>query len=140
MSQPVGWALVVLAVVLFVIAYLRYRGIREELIAPDTSQAGATARAARSAVFAGRIPEDRDLAAATRALAKLTVNNYPLRWRYAIFTFAGVLALTVSSLAFFPSRALYVIAPAIVVGGLLAIQARAAHRGAQRILAAKPKR
>jgi hypothetical protein len=140
-SLPVGWALLAVSAVLFVIAYVRYRGIRDDLISPDASELkGSTARAARSAVYAGRVPEDRQLAVATRALAKRTVNNYPLRWRYVVFTYPAILALALSLFAFLPRQGPIGVAAFVVVGAIVTIQARAAHRGAQRILATKPKR
>jgi hypothetical protein len=137
MSQQVGWALLGLSALLFVIAYVRYRRVRDGLIGPDVSESGAHARAARGAVYAGRLPEDRQLAAATRALAKRTATNYPLRWRYLVFIYPAVLALVLSVFAFLPSQGPVGLAAFIVVGGIVTIQARAAHRGAQRILAAK---
>lgn len=138
MSETVGWILVAVSAALFVIAYVRYRAIRDRLIRPDASvPKGATARRAQSAVYAGQLPDDKQLALATRALAKQTVNNFPLRWKYVVFIYPALLVAAVSLLAFAPRIALGTIAAAIVIGAIVTIQARAAHRGAQRILATR---
>ena len=138
MSEVIGWLLVAAAAVLFLIAYLRYRGIREQLIRPgDSAPRGAAARRAQSAVYAGQVPADRDLAAATRALARQTVNNYPLRWKYAVFTYPAIVLACLSLFAFAPKYALGTLVAGIVVAAIVTVQARSAYRGAQRIVATK---
>jgi hypothetical protein len=137
-SDVIGWVLVAVAAVLFLIGYVRYRRIRDRLIRPDASApTGATGRRVQNAVSAGRLPDDKQLVAPTRAVARQTVTNYPLRWKYAMFTYPGLFALCASLFAFVPGYALGVLVGAILVAAIVAIQARFAYRGARRIVATR---